>query len=153
MPHKLRLARLVVALSMVVAMIWTAGASASVRSCSYRNVTHGAVAYVAQVRTNLTSAAVGGANVCTVVSELVRRVQRRGFDLGATRQLIDSGASWALDHHLVYPRGWPQPTGPVYDPHMHVTLRMLAQAQAQQAQPVAGASHTSPYWIELNEYS
>lgn len=154
MPHKLQLARLVVALAVVVPMIWTASASASVRTCSYSNVTRGAVPYVAQVRTNLTSAAVGGANVCTVVSAVVRQVQLRGFDLGAAPHHLDTGESWALNHHLVYPRGWPQPTGPVYDPHMHVRLRMLTRGQAQQAHPVlTGASRTSSYWIELNEYT
>jgi hypothetical protein len=154
MPRKLQLPRLVVALSVVVPMIWSAAASASVSNCSYRNLTHGAVPYVAQVRTNLTSAAVDGANVCRVVSQVARHVQLRGFDLGAAQQLIDTGESWALDHHLVYPRGWPKPTGPVYDPHMQVTLRMLARGPAQQGQPVpTGASHTSAYWIELNEYT
>lgn len=154
MPHKLQLTRLAVALAVVALMIWTASASASVRACSYTNVTHGAVPYVAQVRTNLTSAAVAGANVCTVVSEVVTQVQLRGFDLGAAPQLIDTGEAWALDHHLVYPRGWPQPTGPVYDPHVHVRLRMLTRGQAQQTQPMlTGASRTSPYWIELNEYT
>jgi hypothetical protein len=154
MPHKLQLPRLVVALSVVVPMIWTAGASASVSSCSYRNVTHGAVPYVAQVRTNLTSAAMDGANVCRVVSQVVRQVQLRGFDLGTAQQFIDTAESWALDHHLVYPRGWPKPTGPVYDPHMQVTLRMLARGPAQQGQPVLTcASRTSRYWIKLNEYT
>jgi len=149
MPQKLRLARLVVPLSMVVPMIWTAGASASVRTCSFRNMSQGAVPYVAHVRTNLTSVAVGGANVCTVVSKVVGQVQRRGFNLGAAPGFVDTGEWWAVDHHLVYPRGWPHPTGPVFDPHMHVTLRMLARGQ-----PVlAGASHTGRYWIKLNEYA
>jgi hypothetical protein len=153
-PYALRLARLVVPLAMIAGMIWAASASASVRSCSYRNMTRGAVPYVSHVRTNLTSAAVGGANVCTVVSEVVERVQQRGFDLGAGPALIDPGEPWALDHHLVYPRGWPQPTGPIYDPHMHVTLHMLTRRPAQQAHPVLAArSRNSRYWIQLNEYS
>lgn len=152
--HKLRFARLVVPLSILAPMIWPAGASASVRSCSYKNLTHGAVPYVSHVKTNLTSAAVGGTNVCAVVSEVVKQVQLRGFDLGAAPGLIDTGEPWALDHHLVYPQGWPQPTGPVHDPHVHVTLHMLARGQSQQARRVlAGASRTSPYWIELNEYT
>jgi len=143
-----------VALAVVAPMIWTAGASASVSSCSYRNVTHGAVPYVAQVRTNLTSAAVGDANVCTVVSQGRQTGAASRLRPGRRPQLIDTGESWGVNHQLVYPRGWPQPTGPVYDPHMHVRLRLLTRGQAQQPQLVLiGARRTSPYWIELNEYS
>jgi hypothetical protein len=154
MRHKLSLTALLAAASAagLLASAASASASASVRVCSYRNLTHGAVPYVAQVRTNLTSAAVGGANVCAVVSDLVRRVQRRGFDPGHVRQLAGAGESWALAHRLIYPRGWPQPQGPAQDPHMHVTLHMLAQTRRSRparARP-AGASR---YWIKLNEYT
>ena len=154
MRQKLQLTALLAALTAagLLASAPSATASTSVRICSYRNITHGAVPYVAQVRTNLTSAAVGGGNVCAVVSELVRRVQRRGFDPGHARQLAGAGESWALAHRLIYPRGWPQPTGPAVDPHMHVTLRMLARTHRSRpalARP-AGASR---YWIKLNEYT
>ena len=154
MRQKLPLTALLAALSTAVLAASPASASASVRICSYRNITHGAVPYVAQVRTNLTSAAVGGANVCAVVSELVRRVQRRGFDPGHVHQLVDAGESWALAHRLVYPRGWPQPTGPVVDPHLHVTLRMLAATGARRSGPaLARPARARRYWIKLNEYT
>jgi hypothetical protein len=154
MQRKLRLATLVLPLAVVAPMVWTSSASALPRNCSYANVTHGGVPYVAQVRTNLTSTAVGGASVCTVVSGIVRQVQLRGYDLGATPRLVDMDESWALEHHLVYPAGWPQPTGPIYDPHMHVRLLMLTRGRTQRAQLVPkGPSGTSPLWIELNEYT
>jgi hypothetical protein len=61
----------------VISFTWAATASASVRSCSYRNLTYGLVPYVTRATTNLTSAAVDGANVCEIVSEVVTRVQLR----------------------------------------------------------------------------
>ena len=132
--------------------IWPAGASAAVRTCTYRNLDRGPVPHVEQVRTNLTSSAIGGGSVCEFVSQLVREVQLRGYDPGSRRPLLDGGRSWSLIHHLVYPPGWPQPTGPVADPHMHVKLRMLEQGQAQKS-PLGAPTRASRFWVELNEYT
>ena len=143
---------LLAVLCLAAPAIWPAGASAAVRTCTYRNLERGPVPYVEQVRTNLTSSAVGGGSVCQFVSDLVRQVQRRGYDPGSPRDLLDGDRSFALIHHLVYPPGWPQPTGPVADPHMHVTLRMLEHGAAQKS-PLGGPSRTSRFWIQLNEYT
>jgi hypothetical protein len=154
MRQRLPLTALLAALSTAALLASPAGASASVRVCSYRNLADSAGPYVAQVRTNLTSAAVGGANVCAVVSALVTRVQQRGFDPGHVRRLVGAGQSWALVHHLVYPPGWPQPTGPAVDPHLHVTLRMHARTRAQRSgSTLANSGGASGYWIKLNEYT
>ena len=151
MPRNLNITKLFVGVVAVVSFTCEATASASVRSCSYRNSVYGSVPYVARVTTNLTSAAVGGANVCDVVSAAVTQVQRRGYGLGAAPLFVRADMHWALTHHLVYPRGWPHPNGPVYDPHMHVTLRMISQQQAHATG--AERSRRTPYWIKLNEYT
>jgi hypothetical protein len=154
MRRKLPLTTLLAALTTAALLASPAGAGASVRVCSYRNLAHSAGPYVAQVRTNLTSAAVGGANVCAVVSELVTRVQQRGYDPGHLRRLVGAGESWALVHRLVYPPGWPQPTGPAVDPHLHVTLRMHARTRARRSgSTLADPGGASGYWIKLNEYT
>jgi len=78
----------------VVSFTWAASASASVRSCSYRNLTQGPVPYVAHVTTNLTSDAVDGADICEVVNEAVTQVQLRGYYLDAGSQLVEDDADW-----------------------------------------------------------
>jgi hypothetical protein len=156
-PPARAISKLLAATTVVLTCLaFTAGASASVRSCSYRNPTHGPVPYVAQVATNLTATAAGGAGVCEVVREAVAQVQLRGYDLDARPDFVEGGESWAVSHRLVYPAGWPRPRGPVYDPHMHVTLRMVAvpPAQSSEAHGTGEArARTTAYWIKLNEYT
>lgn len=150
--HTLRIAPLLAALALVVTLIWTASALASVRHCSYRNVTLGPEPYAAQVQTNLVPAAVAGGDVCALVGRIVREVQGFGFDPGALAQVSDAGSSWTLVHRLVYPPGWPAPTGPVQDPHLQVTLYMQDQGGGQAAEAGA-AARAGGYWITLNEYT
>lgn len=151
MPRNFNITKLFTGVVVVVSFTSGATASASVRSCSYRNLTREPVPYVAQVTTNLTSAAVDGADVCDVVSEAVTQVQLRGYRLGAGPQFVQTDVYWALSHHLVYPTAWPRPGGPVYDPHMRVTLRMISLQQTHAT--VAKGSRRTPYWINLNEYT
>jgi len=152
-PSALTSRRLLAAATVVACGVFTAGASASVQRCSYRNLASGEVPYVAQVTTNLTSAGAHGASICKVVREAVLQVQRRGYNLDGSAQLRGPHGYWALSHHLVYPRGWPRPTGPVCDPHMHVTLRMVAVRHAGSRGTGADTSRMARYWITLNEYT
>ena len=149
--RNLTITTLFTGLVVIVSFTSTASASAAVRSCSYRNLTYGPTPYVTHITTNLTSAAVDGASVCAVVREVVIRVQLRGYALDAGSQFVAADVYWVLSHHLVYPKGWPQPSGPVYDPHMRVTLRMISLQQTHAT--VAEAPRTTPYWIKLNEYT
>jgi hypothetical protein len=146
-----RVSKLLAAVAVAVCVVFPASASASVHSCLYRNLTHGQVPYIAQVATNLTPAAAGGAGVCEVVRAVVMQVQLRGYDPGSGSPFVDVGNRWTLSHHLVYPNGWPRPRGPVYDPHMHVTLRMTEQPQAQSRKKAS--ARVAPFWIKLNEYT
>jgi hypothetical protein len=131
-----------------------AAARASVRSCPYRNPAAGAVPYVAHVTTDLSARAAGPAGICAVVKAAVRRAQRLGFTLNGAPRVIEAGSAWSVDHHVVYPRGWPSPAGPVFDPHMHVTLRLVAAGTlATRSRRVQDARAGHGFWIRFNEYT
>ena len=134
----------------------THASAATVRACAYRNPQNGAVPFVEHVTTNLSARAGGPAGVCAVVDAAVSRTQALGFTLPRSPHPIDAGGRWTLDHRLVYPAGWPSPTGPVYDPHMHVTLRLVGGRTmvSQRASATAGAgSGSSGFWIRFDEYA
>jgi hypothetical protein len=156
MPRHARVHMLVLATAVAASLSFAATATASVRSCAFRNPAGGALPYVRQVTTNLTSSALGGGSVCAAVRAAVRRVQLIGYELGGTRRVVDANRSWVVAHDLVFPNGWPAPSGPVYDPHMRVVLHLVSPSPPGSAPAlgtVPGRRHGHRYWIRLNEYT
>ena len=130
----------------------THASAATVRACAYRNPQNGAVPFVEHVTTDLSARAGGPAGVCAVVDAAVSRTQALGFTLPRSPHPIDAGGRWTLDHRLVYPAGWPSPTGPVYDPHMHVTLRLVSRCGSPSALSVRAAG-AHAIWISFQEWA
>jgi hypothetical protein len=128
---------------LLIGLACAPAAVARTGACRVDQATGARAPYVAQVRTNLTAAAIGGGSVCAYVRRLVGSVQREGY--APTAGFLSGTGLWTLHHHLVYPAGWPRPSGPVWDPHVHVTLWLAAAASA-------GAT-VRPCWIALNEYT
>ena len=156
MPRHARAHMLMSATALAASLSFAATASASVRGCAFRNAAGGSLPYVEQVTTNLTSSALGGGSVCAAVRAAVRRVQLIGYELGGTRRVAEANRSWLVAHDLVFPRGWPAPSGPVYDPHVRVVLHLVSRVPPGSAPAlgtVAGRRRGHRYWIRLNEYT
>jgi hypothetical protein len=98
----------------------------------------------------MTRAAADEATVCKVVNDAVRQVQLRGYDLDQRPAVVEADGLWKIDHHLVYPTGWPDPRGPVDDPRMKVVLHLSSTQDRTGATHVAGRSAES-YWISFSE--